>query len=243
MSRTPYSERDETLSINNQVISTFDGLTYAFGGLDLSGKVLTYIPPSLIGFAPLAGPTFIGTVTLPSVLIGIGGTDYGTPGQVLTSNGSGGSVTWSSVSYPVFQIHGSSGDGVVSTGTSGLYKLVDWDTPTIDAEKGSFGWNATNSNYVVPLNGNYRVSIGVQWQSLNIENRGVGCYIFVNGSQYKQFCAITVNDVAGSPEYSWGQLSIIIPCSQGDTIDVRSDATTNLKIFNSASYLNVEHLP
>ena len=49
--------------------STFGGATYLFGGLDLTSGTLTYIPPPLSVYAPLASPTFTGTVNLPSTTL------------------------------------------------------------------------------------------------------------------------------------------------------------------------------
>lgn len=175
--------------------------------------------------------------------IGIGGAEnYGASGEVLTSQGDAPPI-WSTLSVgikPLFQVFGTSTS--VATGSSGIYKLVNWSTPTIDQEAGSFGWDSTNSNYRCPLAGNYRVSTLVQWQGYNITNREIGVYIYLNNSQYGGYAATTFHDVLGSPEYQFASLTYIIPCSEGDTIDIRSDATTNLNVSYSACHFNVEFI-
>jgi hypothetical protein len=57
----------QSLTINNTFSSTFNGVTYLFGGLDLTNGTLTYIPQQVAGvYAPLTSPSFTGTVVLPS---------------------------------------------------------------------------------------------------------------------------------------------------------------------------------
>ena len=68
---------------------------------------------------------------------------------------------------------------------------------------------------------------------------GIGVYIFLNNSQY---AATTFHDLPGAPEYQFGSLTYIIPCSQGDTIDIRSDAKSNLNIADTACHFIVEFI-
>jgi hypothetical protein len=57
----------EAITVSNTTSSTFGDNTYLFGGLDLTSGTLTYIPQPIAGiYAPLSGPTFTGTVALPS---------------------------------------------------------------------------------------------------------------------------------------------------------------------------------
>ena len=65
---TALNGKQATLSINNTFSSTFNGVTYLFGGLHLSPSgTLTYIPQPISGFyAPLSSPTFSGAVSLPA---------------------------------------------------------------------------------------------------------------------------------------------------------------------------------
>ena len=58
----------EALTISNTASSTFNGSAYVFGGLDLTGGTLTYIPQAVAGiYAPLSGPTFTGTVAVGAI--------------------------------------------------------------------------------------------------------------------------------------------------------------------------------
>ncbi len=163
--------------------------------------------------------------------------------EVITGDGTGG-VYWATPSAgakPLFQVFGTNTS--VATGSSGIYQLVRWNTPTIDDASGSFGWDSTNSQYRCPLAGNYRVSTLVQWAGDNISNRGIGMYIYRNEAQYNNiFTATTFIDVGGQPEYQFATSNIIIPCSQGDTIDIRSDAVSNLNVFYRCSHFNVEFI-
>ena len=50
----------------------FDGVTYLFGGLDLTDGIITYIPPTPVNlspYAPLASPAFTGTPTVGGTAI------------------------------------------------------------------------------------------------------------------------------------------------------------------------------
>ena len=65
------------LVVANAMSSTFDGTYYLFGGLHLSGSTLTYIPQPLSGiYAPLASPTFTGTVSgISKAMVGLTNVD------------------------------------------------------------------------------------------------------------------------------------------------------------------------
>ena len=188
------------------------------------------------------GASGIKTSTIEHVTYGTGSS-----GEVITSDGNGG-WSWSppnqiqnNMVKPLFQVFGI--NTLVATGDSGIYKLVNWSTPTIDQEAGSFGWDSTNSNYRCPLAGNYRVSTLIQWQGNNITHNKIGIYIYLNNSQYGAgFSATTFHDVLGVPEYQFACLNYIIPCSQGDTIDSRSDAKPNLNIDYAGCHFNVEFI-
>ena len=55
------------LTVNNTTSPTFNGVYHVYGGLHLNGSTLTYVPQPIAGiYAPLASPTFIGTISLPS---------------------------------------------------------------------------------------------------------------------------------------------------------------------------------
>ena len=57
----------QSLTINNTFSSTFNGVFYLSGGLDLTNGTLSYIPQQVAGvYAPLISPTFTGTVVLPN---------------------------------------------------------------------------------------------------------------------------------------------------------------------------------
>ena len=56
----------QALTISNTLSSTFGGVNYLLGGLNLTSGTLTYIPPELGNLAPTHAPSFTGGVTLPS---------------------------------------------------------------------------------------------------------------------------------------------------------------------------------
>ena len=68
-------------------------------------------------------------------------------------------------------------------------------------------------------------------------------HIYKNNGLYNSiYTATTFHDVPGQPEYQFATLNIIIPCSQGDRIDIRSDAVSNLTLFYICSHFNVEFI-
>ena len=62
----------ESFSITNTTSSTYSGVTYIFGGLNLTDGIITYIPPAPVNlspYAPLASPALTGTPTVGGTAI------------------------------------------------------------------------------------------------------------------------------------------------------------------------------
>jgi hypothetical protein len=62
----------ESFSITNTTSSTYSGVTYIFGGLNLTNGTITYIPPAPVNlspYAPLASPALTGTPTVGGTAI------------------------------------------------------------------------------------------------------------------------------------------------------------------------------
>ena len=87
----------------------------------------------------------------PSGQIGIAGANYGTSGQVLTSQGSGSAVQWATPGYGVFEVkHGSSAQSIPRV----TYTKVEFKTETYDLD-GLF--DTTTYRYTPQVAGYYYV--------------------------------------------------------------------------------------
>lgn len=241
--------------IKQRVEKVFDGKTKA---LNSYNAILTYIAAEVIITMIEKGDVLLSDSTATSISrninahfnnLTVNGTHTGiipdqssNTGKFLTTDGT--YLSWATPSggtKPLFQVIGQ--NTTQATGGSGIYKLIYWNIPTIDQEAGSYGWDSANSQYRCPITGNYRVTALVHWQGNNITDRGIAMYIYINNGQYNSiFTATTFHDVPGQPEYQFATLNLIIPCSQGDTIDIRSDAVTNLIVYYNSCHFNVEFI-
>ena len=128
--------------------------------------------------------------------IGIAGANYGSSGQVLTSGGSGGAVSWGTISIPDADkiIEGNTTAEVVDTGSDGHFKVTTEGTERIRTDSsGRTGFgvvpNATFSE-------NARITIqgtGVN-ESIysNINGTGIGTHITLNNGSSAR-CRIGTN--------------------------------------------------
>jgi len=87
--------------------------------------------------------------------IGLGGANYGTSGQVLTSQGSGSAVQWATPGYGVFEVkHGSSAQSIPRV----TYTKVEFKTETYDLD-GLF--DTTTYRYTPQVAGYYYVAFNI----------------------------------------------------------------------------------
>ena len=59
------SDKQDALTIQNTISSTFDGTLYAQGGLDLSNGTLAYIPPVIVDWTSDQGDSNIDANNIP----------------------------------------------------------------------------------------------------------------------------------------------------------------------------------
>ena len=109
---------------------------------------------------------------------GLGGANYGTSGQVLTSQGSGSAVQWATPASnsPAFQAYRSS----TYTATNGSEVVLDFDQERFDTNS---CYNFNNGRFTPNVSGNYVFYLNYYWSGSSSNNiKQAHTYIRKNGS-------------------------------------------------------------
>ena len=142
---------NDKITASDGVIDTFSGVSFAStisapsftGNLtgDVTGNLTGNVNQTSNLLLQIGGSEKIRISS--SGQIGIGGANYGTAGQVLTSGGSGGAVSWSTINSDAIN-EGDTKAEVVDTGSDGHFKVITENTErlrvTSDGKVG-FGTN------------------------------------------------------------------------------------------------------
>lgn len=194
-----------------------------------------YAVAQVTGAAPLASPTFTGTVTLPAsqvvngVTLQTGGLStlyLSKAGTYSTPPGGGGSTTW-----PAASIGYSSTQVVAGTGT---WTTANFNSVAYDNQS---AYNTSTHIYTIPTTGLYAVDAACRVPMTNGANQSIR--IAVNGSGYNV-------DRNWSTTGNLGQLHIHdeISLSSGDTVaiqlyqDTGSNKTFDLESFTIHQFSN-----
>jgi hypothetical protein len=143
---------------------------------------------------------------------GIGGANYGSSGQVLTSDGSGNAVSWETpFDKVIFAVRG--------VGTLNMNNIItSWRTPVINAFPAQ--WSALNGTYTIHNTGNYRISFRTVFQNTG-NSRGTDVLMYVNNVIFTLWAVITSTSPPGSPEYYSASIDFIDSFTINDSIYFR----------------------
>ena len=130
-------------------------------------------------FGTIKDETYAETVRIGSSgQIGLGGANYGTSGQVLTSQGSSSAVQWATPASnsPAFQAHRSS----TYTAANGSEFVLDFDQETFDTDS---CYNFNNGRFTPTTSGYYIFYLNYYWSGTTSNNiKQAHTYIRKNGS-------------------------------------------------------------
>ena len=143
---------NDKITASDGVIDTFSGVSFAStisapsftGNLtgDVTGNLTGNVNQTSNLLLQIGGSEKIRISS--SGQIGIGGANYGTAGQVLTSGGSGGAVSWSTINSDAIS-EGDTKAEVVDTGSDGHFKVITENTERLRiASNGAIGLSGAN---------------------------------------------------------------------------------------------------
>ncbi len=155
--------------------------------------------------------------------IGIGGANYGTSGQVLTSQGSGSAPTWSSISGTSDKIEeGDSSVEVIDSGTGQVDVITD------NAYVARFGQENGNRTYMIIGNGvgvsnNYGTNAGNVIIASNTTTRTATLRVFTSGVGMADDTVTGIIDFAAQQSGTGGQTVSKIESSLRGGVENKSD--------------------
>ena len=156
---------NDKITASDGVIDTFSGVSFAStisapsftGNLtgDVTGNLTGNVNQTSNLLLQIGGSEKIRISS--SGQIGIGGANYGTAGQVLTSGGSGGAVSWSTINSDAIS-EGDTKAEVVDTGSDGHFKVITENTERLRVTSdGKVGFGTNNPDSLLHV---YGASVG-----------------------------------------------------------------------------------